>query len=111
MTRTTSTAFDPATFLANAGLGRTIVELKPQQTFYCQGDTADCVFYLQKGRARLTVVSQNGKEATITLLTAGDFVGEASLAVIGGLRLCDRHCREHLHGAQDQQKRNDPSDA
>ncbi len=81
------TKFDSAAFLASAGLGRTIVELKPQQTFYCQGDIADCVFYLQKGRARLTVVSQKGKEATITLLSAGDFVGEASLAVIGGLRL------------------------
>jgi CRP-like cAMP-binding protein len=46
------------------------------------------VFYLQKGRARLTVVSQSGKEATITLLSVGDFVGEESLAVIGGLRLC-----------------------
>ena len=79
--------FNSATFLANAGLGRTIIELKPQQTFYCQGDTADSVFYLQKGRARVTVVSQTGKEATITLLSAGDFVGEASLAVIGGLRL------------------------
>ncbi|MGO8777124.1 MAG: Crp/Fnr family transcriptional regulator, partial [Terracidiphilus sp.] len=79
--------FNSATFLANAGLGRTIIELKPQQTFYCQGDTADSVFYLQKGRARVTVVSQTGKEATITLLSTGDFVGEASLAVIGGLRL------------------------
>lgn len=88
LTTTISTVFDPATFLANAGLGRTIVELKPQQMFYCQGDTADCVFYLQKGRARLTVVSQSGKEATITLLSVGDFVGEESLAVIGGLRLC-----------------------
>ena len=70
------TKFDSAAFLANAGLGRTIVELKPQQTFYCQGDTADSVFYLQKGRARVTVVSERGKEATITLLSAGEFVGE-----------------------------------
>jgi CRP-like cAMP-binding protein len=81
------TNFDSAAFLATAGLGRTIVELKPNQTFYCQGDTADCVFYLQKGRARVTVVSERGKEATITLLSAGDFVGEASLAVIAGLRM------------------------
>jgi CRP-like cAMP-binding protein len=81
------TKFDSATFLANAGLGRTIIELKPNQAFYCQGDAADSVFYLQRGRAKVTVVSQRGKEATITLLSAGDFVGEASLAVIGGLRL------------------------
>jgi len=79
--------FDSAAFLANAGLGRTITELKPKQTFFCQGDTADCVFYLQKGRARVTVVSQRGKEATITLLSAGDFVGEESLAAIVGLHM------------------------
>jgi CRP/FNR family transcriptional regulator, cyclic AMP receptor protein len=76
--------FDSTVFLANAGLGRVIVELKPKQTFFCQGDSADSVFYLQKGRARVTVASQNGKEATITLLTAGDFVGEESLAAIVG---------------------------
>jgi CRP-like cAMP-binding protein len=79
--------FDSATFLANAGLGRTIVELKPNETFFCQGDAADSVFYLQKGRAKVTVVSEKGKEATITLLSAGEFVGEGSLATIAGLRL------------------------
>ncbi|HKN22859.1 MAG TPA: Crp/Fnr family transcriptional regulator [Terracidiphilus sp.] len=81
------TKFDSATFLANAGLGRTIVELKPNQTFYCQGDAADSVFYLQRGRAKVTVVSQRGKEATLTLLSAGDFVGESTLAAIPGLRM------------------------
>jgi len=79
--------FDSAAFLANAGLGRTIIELKPDQTFFCQGDIADSVFYLQIGRARVTVVSERGKEATITLLSATDFVGEESLAAIAGLRL------------------------
>ena len=77
----------PRSFLQRLGLGRTIVELKSQQTFFCQGDSADSVFYLQKGRARVTVVSQRGKEATITLLSAGDFVGEESLAAIPGLRM------------------------
>jgi CRP/FNR family transcriptional regulator, cyclic AMP receptor protein len=81
------TKFDSVTFLANAGLGRTIVELKPKQAFFCQGDTADSVFYLQKGRARVTVVSQKGKEATITLLSPGEFVGEESLAAIVGLHM------------------------
>jgi CRP/FNR family cyclic AMP-dependent transcriptional regulator len=81
------TTFDSAAFLAHAGLGRTIIELKPKQTFFCQGDTADSVFYLQRGRVRVTVVSQNGKEATITLLSARDFVGEESLAAIVGLRM------------------------
>ncbi len=75
------------TFLASAGLGRTIIELKAKETFYCQGDAADSVFYLQKGRAKVTVVSQKGKEATITLLAAGEFVGEGSLAAIAGLRM------------------------
>jgi len=79
--------FDAATFLLNAGLGRRIVELKPKRTFFSQGGTADSIFYLQKGRAKITVVSKNGKEATIALLSAGDFVGEESLATVGGLRL------------------------
>ena len=79
--------FNSAAFLANAGLGRTIIELKPTETFFCQGSSADSVFYLQKGRARVTVVSQNGKEATITLLSPGDFVGEESLAAITGLHM------------------------
>jgi len=79
--------FDAAEFLASAGLGRRIVELEPKETFFTQGDSADSVFYLQMGRAKLTVVSTNGKEATITLLSAGDFVGEESLASVAGLRL------------------------
>jgi CRP-like cAMP-binding protein len=64
-----------------------MIEVKPKQTFFTQGDPADSVFYLQSGRARLTVVSQNGKEATITFLSVGDFIGEESLASIPGLRL------------------------
>ena len=79
--------FDPAVFLASAGLGRRIIEVKPNQTFFVQGDPADSVFYLQSGRANLTVVSHEGKEATITLLSTGDFVGEGALAAVPGLRL------------------------
>jgi CRP/FNR family cyclic AMP-dependent transcriptional regulator len=79
--------FDPMTFLSNAGLGRRIIELKSKQTFFTQGDPADSVFYVQKGRAKLTVVSERGKEAIITLLSAGDFVGEEALATVHGLRL------------------------
>jgi len=79
--------FDPAIFLAQAGLGRRIVQLKPKRTFFSQGDPADCVYYLQSGRAKLTVISSAGKEATITLLSAGDFVGEESIAGMPGLRL------------------------
>jgi CRP/FNR family transcriptional regulator, cyclic AMP receptor protein len=73
-------AFDVAVFLEKAGLGRKIVELKPKQAFFSQGGPADSTFYLQKGRAKLTVISAAGKEATITLLTVGDFVGEESIA-------------------------------
>jgi len=79
--------FDVAAFLAQAGLGRRIVELKEKENFFSQGDPADCVFYIQSGRARLTVVSQAGKEATITLLSSGEFVGESALATVSGMRL------------------------
>jgi CRP/FNR family cyclic AMP-dependent transcriptional regulator len=82
-----SLTFDPDTFLAQAGIGRKIVELEGNETFFTQGDQADSVFYLQTGRAKLTVVSHEGKEATITLLSGGDFVGEESLATVPGLRL------------------------
>jgi CRP-like cAMP-binding protein len=82
-----NSTFDPAAFLASAGLGRRIVKLEPRETFFSQGDPTDSVFYLQSGRAKLTVVSQFGKEATITLLSSGDFVGEESLAAVVGLRL------------------------
>jgi CRP/FNR family transcriptional regulator, cyclic AMP receptor protein len=87
MTELKITTFDPAAFLANAGLGRRIVQVKAKQSFFSQGNTADSIFYLQKGRAKLTVVSTNGKEATITLLSAGDFVGEESIGGAVGLRL------------------------
>jgi CRP/FNR family cyclic AMP-dependent transcriptional regulator len=79
--------FDTASFLARAGIGRRIIQLAPKQVFYTQGDPADSVFYLQKGRVRLTVVSTSGKEATITLLGDGDFVGEESLVTADGLRI------------------------
>jgi CRP/FNR family cyclic AMP-dependent transcriptional regulator len=87
MPELTATEFDADDFLAEAGLGRRIVKFKPKQAFFSQGNPADSVFYLQKGRAKLTVVSERGKEATITLLSAGDFIGEESIAGAVGLRL------------------------
>ena len=87
MAESRKAAFDAAAFLAKAGVGRRIVELKPKRAFFSQGGLADSIFYLQSGRAKLTVVSEKGKEATITLFSAGDFVGEESLATVGGLRL------------------------
>jgi CRP-like cAMP-binding protein len=80
-------AFDAAAFLASAGLGRRIVQLAPKAPFFSQGDPAEAVFYLQRGRARVIVVSATGKEATIALLGDGDFVGEEALATLGGTRL------------------------
>jgi CRP-like cAMP-binding protein len=74
-------------FLATAGVGRRIVQLKPKQTFFSQGSSADSIFYLQSGRAKLTVVSHDGKEATVALIPAGEFVGEESLANVGGLHM------------------------
>jgi CRP/FNR family transcriptional regulator, cyclic AMP receptor protein len=87
MTELKQTTFDAAAFLANSGLGRRIVQVKPEQVFFSQGDPADSVFYLQKGRAKLTVVAKSGKEATIALLSSGGFVGEEAIAEAVGLRL------------------------
>lgn len=79
-------SFGVETFLHTEGEGRKLVRVKSKQVFFVQGDLADSVFYLQSGRAKLTVVSQKGKEATVTLLTAGDFIGEESLSTEGGVR-------------------------
>src|ERR1700722_5513574 len=87
MKETPEIAFDPATFLANAGIGRRIVRLKAREVFFSQADDANCIFYLQSGRVKLTVVSEKGKEATITLLSSGDFIGEESIAAVAGLRM------------------------
>jgi CRP-like cAMP-binding protein len=79
--------FDLATFLDEAGVGRKLVQLRPAQVFFSQGESADAIFYLRAGRAKLTVVSPGGKEATIALLVSGEFIGEESLASVGGLHL------------------------
>src|SRR5579859_2994686 len=80
-------SFDPSEFLAKAGLGRTIIQVRAKETFFSQGDVADAVFYLQKGRARVTLVSNAGKEATLTLLSTGEFIGEEAITAVAGLRL------------------------
>jgi CRP-like cAMP-binding protein len=79
--------FDCAAFLLSAGLDRRTIELDQDERFFTQGDSADYVFYLQKGRAKLSVVSGEGKQATILLLFPGDFFGEGSLGTEPGLRL------------------------
>jgi CRP/FNR family cyclic AMP-dependent transcriptional regulator len=80
-------AFQPGAFLAQTGLGRTIVDLKKRQTIFSQGDAADAVFYIQRGRVKLTVFSKRGKEATIALLGAGNFLGEECIAAIQPQRM------------------------
>ncbi len=79
--------FDLVAFLATAGIGRRIVQLTPKQVFFSQGSSADAIYYLQMGRAKLTVVSHDGKEATVALLSAGEFVGDESLASVGALHM------------------------
>jgi CRP/FNR family transcriptional regulator, cyclic AMP receptor protein len=68
--------FTPETFLASAGLGRTMVEVPKKQVVFSQGDAGNSVFYIQSGKVKLTVVSHRGKEATTALLGEGDFLGE-----------------------------------
>jgi len=87
MVEFTKPTFDSEEFLTSSGLGRKIVKLVKKQKFFSQGENADAVFYLQSGSARLAVVAANGKEATITLLSAGEFVGEESLASVGALHM------------------------
>src|ERR1700733_15224995 len=72
--------FDSDTFLATIGDGRKILSVARKETIFAQGDAADAVFYVQKGKVRLTVVSQAGKEATIAIVSTGNFFGEGSLA-------------------------------
>ena len=72
--------FDAKTFLANIGQGRRLLEFSKKTSIFTQGEPADAIFYLQKGKVKLSVVSQQGKEAIIGLLAAGDFFGEGSIA-------------------------------
>ena len=78
-------AFDPAVFLAKAGQGRTVIRLNANETFFTQGDPAAHIFYLQTGRAKLTVLSDAGKVATMSLFAVGDFFGEESITAVPGL--------------------------
>ncbi len=72
--------FDPKEFLATIGEGRKVVAFPKKQTIFSQGDAADAVFYIQQGKVKLMVAADNGKEATLGILSAGDFFGEGSLA-------------------------------
>jgi CRP/FNR family transcriptional regulator, cyclic AMP receptor protein len=72
--------FDPKAFLSKVDGGRTISDYRKDQIVYGQGDPADCVFFIQSGKVKKTVVSEQGKEAVVALLGTGDFFGEGCLA-------------------------------
>ena len=73
-------AFNTKSFLARVGNGRSIGKYRKGQVVFSQGDSADAVFYIQKGKAKLTVVSEQGKEAVIAILGTDEFFGEGCLA-------------------------------
>ncbi len=85
--RNGATGFDPETFLARVGLDRKVVRLKRTETAYAQGDAADAIFYVRKGQLRVTIASASGKEATLALVGAGEFLGENCMLSAHPLRL------------------------
>jgi CRP/FNR family transcriptional regulator, cyclic AMP receptor protein len=72
--------FSPASFLAQAGKGRSIVKCRENQVMFSQGDAADAVFYVHKGKLKVSVVSDRGKEAVAAILGPDEFFGEACIA-------------------------------
>jgi CRP/FNR family cyclic AMP-dependent transcriptional regulator len=85
--RNSASLFDLKTFLESAGMGKTVLHFRPKQSIFSQGDRADAVFYIQEGKVSLSVLSKQGKEATIALLGTGDFLGEGCIASEQPLRL------------------------
>jgi CRP/FNR family cyclic AMP-dependent transcriptional regulator len=80
MPSTNRTLFDPARFLLASGISHRMTQVKTGHVFFTQGGLADAIFFLDSGRVKLTVVSLRGKEATVTILLPGDFIGEESLS-------------------------------
>lgn len=78
-THSPSIAFDPKSFLAKVGQGRTLAKHDKNHIIFAQDDPATAVFYIQKGRVKVTILSRNGKEAVLAILGAGDFFGEGCL--------------------------------
>ena len=72
-------AFDPSVFLAHAGAGRKNLKFAAGDVIYAQGDQADAIYFIQRGKVKITVTAENGKEAVLSILGVGDFFGEASL--------------------------------
>jgi CRP/FNR family cyclic AMP-dependent transcriptional regulator len=71
--------FNPQVFFTQAGVGKAIQEYRKNQVIFAQGEVADSVFYIQKGRVKLTVISEQGKEAVVAILETGQFFGEGCL--------------------------------
>ena len=80
MARKQTPPFDPQTFLAKVGNGKTSLTSPKKHTIFSQGDAAEAVFYIQAGKVKLTVVSKQGKEAVVAVLERGSFFGESCLA-------------------------------
>ena len=72
-------SFDPKVFLSKVGNGKTILKFHSNQNVFAQGEIADTVFYIQKGSAKVTVMSEHGKEAVVGILEAGQFFGEGCM--------------------------------
>jgi CRP/FNR family cyclic AMP-dependent transcriptional regulator len=79
MAKTNQLAFDPKAFLAKVGEGKTIVEYLKDQVVFAQGDLADTIYYIQKGRLKVVVISEQGKEAVVGILEPGQFFGEGCM--------------------------------
>jgi CRP-like cAMP-binding protein len=77
---TAKAAFDARAFLAKAGTGKTVLEFEENQNVFEQGDTADSVYYIQAGKIKLAVLSDQGKEAVVGILTSGQFFGQSCLS-------------------------------
>jgi CRP/FNR family cyclic AMP-dependent transcriptional regulator len=79
MAKTNQRAFDPKAFLAKVGDGKAIVEYLKDQIVFAQGDVADTIYYVQKGRLKVVVISEQGKEAVVGILEPGQFFGEGCM--------------------------------
>jgi len=79
MANTNQRAFDPKAFLAKVGEGKTIVEYAKDQVVFAQGDAADTIYYIQQGRLKVVVISEQGKEAVVGMLEPGQFFGEGCM--------------------------------
>src|SRR5471030_441292 len=71
--------FDPQSFLSKVGSGRSVATYQNKKPIFAQGDVADSVFYIQKGKVKLTVISQHGKDAVVAMLNKGEFFGEGCM--------------------------------